>query len=132
MNVSGFMAHHEDEDLTPTPPSTLDFDRAGTAARTGGARRDALQHELTHTDATLTGGDLDGDAQAAYGVGDEAPGGDNPTPDQDVVDEIGAAVGLQYQDNEELGGEDKIAERDRRRWELDPASAEDYRERRDS
>ena len=123
------MAHEDDVDPTASAPSTLNFDRSGTAARTGGARRDALQHELTHTDARITGGDLDADQQSAYGVGDEAPGGDNPTPDQDVVDEIGAAVGLEYQDAEELGGEGKVAERDRHRWELDPASAEDYRER---
>jgi hypothetical protein len=108
----------------------LDFDRGGSAARTGGAQRDALEHELTHTDARVAGGDVDADAQSAYSVGDEAPGGDNPTPDQDVVDEIGAAVGLEYQDTEELGGEDKVAERDRHRWELDPASAEDYPDRR--
>ena len=35
---------------------------------------------------------------------------------------------MQYQDNEELKAADKIAERDRQRWELDPASAEDYPE----
>jgi hypothetical protein len=69
---------------------------------------------------------VDADAQSAYAVGDEAPGGDNPTPDQDVVDEIGAAVGLAYQDNEPLGGERKLEERDRHRWELDPASSDDY------
>jgi hypothetical protein len=120
----------EDDELVPSAPSTLDFDRSGSAARTGGARRDALEHELTHTDARLAGGDVDADAQSAYNVGDEAPGGDNPTPDQDVVDEIGAAVGLEYQDAEELGGENKVAERDRHRWELDPASSEDYPDRR--
>jgi hypothetical protein len=124
------MAHEDNDDFTASAPSTLDFDRSGSAARTGSAKRDALQHELTHTDARVAGGDVDADAQSAYGVGDEAPGGDNPTPDQDVVDEIGAAVGLEYQDNEELGGEDKVAERDRHRWELDPASSEDYSERR--
>ena len=62
-------------------------------------------------------------------VGDEAPGGDNPTPDQDVVDDIGKALGVQYEDNEELKGADKIAERDKHRWELDPASSEDYPDR---
>ena len=35
-------------------------------------------------------------------AGDEAPGGDNPTPDQDIVDDIGKALGVEYQDNEEL------------------------------
>ena len=58
-----------------------------------------------------------------------APGGDNPTPDQEVVEEIGRSVGVEYQDNEELKGSDKISRRDRHRWELDPASSEDYKDR---
>ena len=62
-------------------------------------------------------------------MGDEAPGGDNTTPGQDVVEEIGEAVGVSYDDNEELKGESKITRRDRHRWELDPASAEDYNDR---
>ena len=67
--------------------------------------------------------------KSAYSVGDEAPGGDNPTPDQDLVDDIGRAVGVEYQDNEELKGEAKIIKRDRNRWELDPASSDDWDER---
>jgi hypothetical protein len=123
------MKHDEDEDLVAAPPSTLDLERSATAARSGSARVQALNEELTHTGAGLTGGDVDADAQSAYLVGDEAPGGDNPTPDQDVVEEIGEAVGLAYQDTEELGGERKLEERDRHRWELDPASSDDYKER---
>ena len=41
----------------------------------------------------ITGGDVDVDVEDAYFTGDEAPGGDNPTPDQDVVDDIGKALG---------------------------------------
>jgi len=78
----------------------------------------------------VTGGDVDVDAGTAYFSGDEAPGGDNPTPDQDVVDEIGKAIGLQYQDDEELKSEEKVSSRDKHRWELDPASSEDYKERK--
>jgi hypothetical protein len=77
----------------------------------------------------ITGGDVDVDLEQAYFSGDEAPGGDNPTPDQDVVDDIGKALGVEYQDNEELRASDKVADRDKKRWELDPASAEDYRDR---
>lgn len=77
----------------------------------------------------LTGGDLDANWGQAYMSGDEAPGGDNPTPDQDRVDDIGRALGVSYADEEELVGTDKIIERDRHRWELDPASAEDFSER---
>lgn len=106
-------------------------DRLIASARSGG---EELQHELTeHTETspTLTAGDVDADWQDAYAVGDEAPGGDNPTPDQDRVDEIGKALGVNYDDNEELQGSDKIVERDRHRWELDPASSDDWPHDRD-
>jgi hypothetical protein len=78
----------------------------------------------------ITGGDVDVDLENAYFSGDEAPGGDNPTPDQDVVDDIGKALGLQYQDDEELKPADKVSSRDKHRWELDPASSEDYKDRK--
>ena len=85
--------------------------------------------EHTETSPAMTGGDVDADWESAYAVGDEAPGGDNPTPDQDRVDDIGKALGVTYDDNEELKASDKIADRDKHRWELDPASSEDYRDR---
>jgi hypothetical protein len=78
---------------------------------------------------SLTGGDVDVDLEDAYFTGDEAPGGDNPTPDQDIVEDIGRALGVEYQDNEELKAVEKVEERDRKRWELDPASSEDYKDR---
>ena len=118
-----------DDDIVQTPPSTLDFDRSASAARSG--RRELLERyeEHTETGPDITGGDVDADWEDAYSVGDEAPGGDNPTPDQDRVDDIAKALGVEYQDNEELRGSDKISDRDRHRWELDPASSEDYRDR---
>ena len=118
-----------DDDIVQTPPSTLDFDRSASAARSG--RRELLERyeEHTETGPDITGGDVDADWESAYSVGDEAPGGDNPTPDQDLVDDIGRAVGVEYQDNEELKGDAKISKRDRNRWELDPASSDDWDER---
>ena len=77
----------------------------------------------------ITGGDVDVDVEDAYFTGDGTPGGDNPSPDLEVVDDIGKALGVTYDDNEELQGDGKVAERDKHRWELDPASAEDYRDR---
>ena len=118
-----------EEDLFPTPPSSLDMDRTASAVRTGRREMKERQDELTQTSPALTGGDVDADWESAYSVGDEAPGGDNPTPDQDIVDDIGRAVGVEYEDNEELKGADKVAKRDRHRWELDPASSEDYNDR---
>ena len=119
-----------DEDgLVPTPPSSLDLDRSASAVRSG--RRSVQQRYAEHTETSpaMTAGDVDADWESAYSVGDEAPGGDNPTPDQDVVDDIGHAVGVEYQDNEELKGEEKITKRDSHRWELDPASSEDWDDR---
>ena len=118
-----------DDDIVQTPPSSLDFDRSASAARSG--RRELRERYAEHTETSpaMTGGDVDADWESAYSVGDEAPGGDNPTPDQDLVDDIGRAVGVEYQDNEELKGEAKISKRDRNRWELDPASSDDWDER---
>jgi hypothetical protein len=118
------------EDLVPTPPSSLDMDRRGSAARTG--RAEMAQSQANHASMTpdISAGDVDVNVEDAYFVGDESPGGDNPTPDQEVVDEIGKALGVEYQDAEELRGSDKVADRDKHRWELDPASSEDYKGRK--
>jgi hypothetical protein len=51
------------------------------------------------------------------------------TPGQSQVDDIGAAMGVTYQDNEELKFGEKERSRDKQRWELDPASSDDYQER---
>jgi len=117
------------DDIVPTPPSSLDLDRNASAARSGRRQMVERLNEHHETSPALTGGDVDADWESAATVGDEAPGGDNPTPDQDIVDDIGRAVGVQYEDNEELKGEAKIAKRDKHRWELDPASSEDFKER---
>ena len=119
----------EDDIIQATPPSSLDLDRTASAARTGRRVLKKSYEEHTETSPALTGGDVDADWESAYSVGDEAPGGDNPTPDQDIVDDIGRAVGVEYQDNEELKGEEKITKRDRNRWELDPASSDDWDDR---
>jgi uncharacterized protein DUF6335 len=118
-----------DDDVVPSPPSSLDLNRSASAARTGRREMRERYEEHTETSPALTGGDVDADWESAYSVGDEAPGGDNPTPDQDIVDDIGHAIGVEYQDNEELKGEAKISKRDKNRWELDPASSDDWDER---
>jgi hypothetical protein len=76
----------------------------------------------------LSAGDLDAD-WARADVGEETVGGSAPTPDQDIVEDIGEAVGVTYEDNEPLQADEKVKERDRHRWELDPASSEDYNDR---
>ena len=71
----------------------------------------------------ISGGDIDAAWEDANVAGEEAVGGSVSTPDQDVVDELGEAAGLQYEDDEPLDYDRKVLERDRTRWELDPASA---------
>ena len=117
------------EETVQTPPSSLNMDRHGSAARTGRAEiAEQLRERRGMED--VTGGDPDVDSVDAFFTGEEAPGGDNPTPDQDIVDDIGKALGVQYDDNEELKAADKLTERDKHRWELDPASSDDYRDRK--
>jgi hypothetical protein len=109
-------------------PSSLNPPGRSSAAKSGYDEfRDKLKKH-TGSGPALTSGDVDADWESAESVGDEAPGGDNPTPDQDVVDEIGRALGVEYEDDEELQGGDEIRERDRKRWELDPSSKDDFDE----
>jgi Family of unknown function (DUF6335) len=120
----------EVEETVSSPPSSLDIDRRRpSAARSGREEMGEARRNHPEVSPEITAGDVDADWQGAYADGDEAPGGDNPTPDQDRVDDIGKALGVVYEDNEELKASDKIAERDRKRWELDPASSDDYQDR---
>ena len=72
----------------------------------------------------LSGGDVDAAWEDSTVAGEESVGGSAPTPDQDNVDELGKAAGITYQDEEPLNSDKKILDRDRKRWELDPRSAE--------
>ena len=109
-------------------PSSLDANRGPSAAKSGRAEMKDRIAKSTGVGPALTSGDVDADWESAEAVGDEAPGGDNPTPDQDVVDDIGRALGVEYEDDEELQGGAEIADRDRHRWELDPSSKDDFDE----
>jgi hypothetical protein len=101
-------------------------ERLLASARSGHDELEASLTRHTETGPKLTAGDLDAKWEDAYAVGDEAPGGDNPTPGQDRVDEIGRALGVTYQDDQELAGGEEITKRDEHRWELDPASSDDW------
>lgn len=90
--------------------------------------RDTLLEELEEHNSLsprISGGDIDASWQTANVAGEETVGGSSPTPDQDVVDELGAAAGLTYDDDEPLDSDKKVLDRDRNRWELNPASADD-------
>jgi hypothetical protein len=80
-------------------------------------------------DPVVTAGDLDAQIEGAQFSGDESAVSSMPTPENNMVDDIGRAMGVTYADNEELKVGEKERSRDLRRWELDPASSEDYVER---
>jgi uncharacterized protein DUF6335 len=77
----------------------------------------------------LSGGDVDADWQNAASSGEEAVGGSAPTPDQDIVDEIGRALGVEQPFDAEVTTSDEILhDRDRRYWQLEREAAEDENE----
>lgn len=82
------------------------------------------RNEAASVPPSATGGDEFSDRDRAATVGDEAIGGTAPTPDQDVVDEIGAAAGVPIPDEQPIQVRDRLEARDEERWELDPDSAE--------
>ncbi len=72
-----------------------------------------------------SGGDPDASWEDVNDSGTESVAGDNPTPDQSLVEENARAVGVTFEDNEELDVIDKIDRRDRDRYELDERSKGD-------
>lgn len=83
----------------------------------------------TSCDPAICAGDLDAQWAMAESTGDETVGASSTTPDQSVVDDIGAALGITYREGEELYLVDKERARDAHRWELDPASSDDFIDR---
>ena len=96
-------------DIHGVPSSLGAVASSASAAKSGRAELKERLQRNTSASPALTAGDVDADWQSADAIGDEAPGGDNPTPDQDVVDEIGRALGVEYDDDEELQGGVEIA-----------------------
>ena len=80
-------------------------------------------------DPTVTAGDLDAQWEGAQFSGDESAVSSMSVPGASAVDDVGAAMGVTYQDNEELKFGEKERSRDEKRWELDPASSDDYQDR---
>jgi hypothetical protein len=95
----------------------------------GAAKLNQRLQEDGLADTTITGGDVDAQFEGAQFSGDEAAVSSMTTPEQNQVDDTGAAMGVTYQDNEELKFGEKERSRDIKRWELDPASSEDYVDR---
>jgi Family of unknown function (DUF6335) len=96
------------------------------------ASSEKLAHRLKNdslADPIISAGDLDAQWEGAQFSGDESAVSSMSTPENNVVDDIGQAMGVTYQDNEELKFGEKERSRDMKRWELDPASSDDYQDR---
>ena len=98
--------------------------------RAGSAKlAERLKENGSSVSPTLSGGDVDAAWEMAESQGDETVAGSQATPGQNDVEAMGAAMGVTYQDNEELKFGEKERSRDLKRWELDPASSDDYKDR---
>ena len=68
----------------------------------------------------LSAGDVDADWKRGESSGEETAGGSVATPDQDVVDEIGRALGVEQESEAEVTtSEEMLRRRDRFRWHLE-------------
>lgn len=101
----------EDEALQGPPPAEALRESSDPERR---AQAELALHHATSPE--LSGGDVDADWQRAASAGEEAVGGTVATPDQDVVDELGEALGVPREPDEEVRGSAEILdERDARR-----------------
>lgn len=124
-------------DRTPRPPRLRPADEArprpvpsatavaAEALRTGvlplAVHRGLHRDEIPKEGETIRVGDPDDRTLANEYVGEETPGGTAPTPDQNSVDEIGRAYGLQEEDSGCLrSAAEVLTRRDRHRVELQP------------
>jgi hypothetical protein len=78
-------------------------------------------HNNTAASPQDAGGDIDAAWEDVNESGSESFAGDSPTPDQSMVEENAHAMGINFEDNEELDF-DKIERRDRDRYELEEQS----------
>ncbi len=115
----------ESESYEPPVEVRQEFAEAAELGATG--QQPLIEKLLDHHASApiLSGGDVDAAWEDAD-VGEESVGGGNPTPDQNVVDELGKAMGVNYEDGEPLHTTEKLESRDKHRWELDPASSEGF------
>ena len=93
--------------------------------------RQSDDKEIPGQDELLRIGDADTRVTDAAFVGDETPGGDMPTPDQNQVDDMGRAMGVQEEDSGSLRTSSEILDgRDKHRGYLDvPETSPENRRR---
>lgn len=88
------MGRVESEKFEPTEEMGNEFDEAAQLGSAGQLIEKLREHHPTSS--ALSGGDVDAAWEDAD-VGEESVGGGHPTPDQDIVEEMGKAVGLTLQ-----------------------------------
>ncbi len=135
LNIMAANNNHDEIESSDLPQEITESYGTGVKEQPGynigGRSLEERKHEYNDTSPELTGGDVDAYWQDADTVGDEAVGGTAPTPDQNVTEDLEAAVGLEMKDKAPLRTEAILERRDDNRWELDPMSSDDY-EKRDS
>jgi len=108
-----------EEELQGSPPREIVTPMAEADRRAVEERE-----EYRATGPALTGGDPDADWKRPD-VGEEMVGGSVATPDQDVVDELGEALGVPRAPDDEVTTSGEILEgRDRHRWEEEDTAEE--------
>jgi hypothetical protein len=98
-----------------------DFEERQNLSQEGTRQLARRLNEHNSLSPKLSAGDVDAAWDLGRESGEETFTGHAPTPDQDVVDEMGDAAGVKYRDDEPLNY-GKISERDHHRWELDARS----------
>src|SRR5688572_25142882 len=94
---------------------------AAEALRTGVMPATSKRPVEIPNEREILAGDPDDEMLANEYSGENTPGGSSSTPDQNDVDEIGRAYGLQDEDSGELhSGGEVLERRDRHRSELNP------------
>ena len=112
---------------TSDPDILDDFEERQETVAGSNQLLDKLKEHHSRTPET-SADDIDADWESQYQSGEESVGGTTPTPDQDQVEELGEAVGVNYEDDEELDTYDKLVDRDLNRYEMQPESLDEYEE----
>jgi hypothetical protein len=107
---------------TVPDPETQEFmnDEIARVPRAPGELEERF--EASRQRPVTSGGDVDAEWEEADDDGAESFGGHNPTPDQSDVEENAAAMGFNFEDNQEIDLVEKMQKRDRDRFELDESS----------
>ena len=110
----------EEGPMVPSAPAVVAEAMATGVIPLESQHRHPGDQEIPGEDELLRVGDADGRVTDAAFVGDETPGGDMPTPDQNQVDDIGRSMGVQEEDSGALRTSSEILDqRDQHRGYLE-------------